>query len=236
VPHKHRVLRKVTFGARSSFSIARSTFRGGFGRRRCVPSEHRPEALFTLTNCIHQWAPDLPLNDTALGGGNPRTWAANLDPGGSAATRIRNEVVKYMLDHTDVAPLTAKIITRVFVNYGYERSRHVKYNGATRGRTVAHDERLHRAYADAGTGITEFALQFTEKMALFDMFDSGRGKERADDKIRGRTVPARTGHRRHSLLTVSLKYSQSTSTCFYLRQIAVSYLWQHVETTALHAC
>lgn len=34
----------------------------------------------------------------------------------------------------------------------------------------------------------EFARQFTEKMPLFDFFDAGTGKERADDKIRGMDI------------------------------------------------
>ncbi len=29
--------------------------------------------------------------------------------------------------------------------------------------------------------LAEFAVQFTEKVPLFDFFDAGRGKERADD-------------------------------------------------------
>lgn len=70
-------------------------------------------------------------------------------------------------------PATAKIITRVFCNFGTAEGRMIRRQKA-RGTAV---------------GLRDFAVQFTERLPLFDFFDSGRGKERADDKIRGMICP-----------------------------------------------
>jgi hypothetical protein len=132
-----------------------------------------------------QWAPDIALDDKIIGSGNPQTWEESLDPGGSAAMRIRNEVMKYILNHTDQVPATSKIITRVFINFA--RSSRVtssRSDGNTSSKPVTLNDRRNKS--QPGVGLVDFALQFTEKMPLFDMFDAGRGKERVDDKIRGR--------------------------------------------------
>ena len=88
-----------------------------------------------------------------------------------AATRIRNEVTKYILSQNGVIPATSKIVTRVFCNFAGEPGLSQTQN--------------FRRTGSSGLGLAEFALQFTEKIPLFDFFDAGRGKERADDKIRG---------------------------------------------------
>lgn len=91
-------------------------------------------------------------------------------PGTVAATRIRNEVTKHILSQNGTIPVTAKIVTRVFCNFSCSPGHGVTW----------------RKIGSEGVGLAEFALQFTEKLPLFDFFDAGRGKERADDKIRGK--------------------------------------------------
>ena len=98
-------------------------------------------------------------------------------PGAVAAMRIRNEVTKYILQHSDSIPVTAKIVTRVFSNF----------SGRSTLRTSLRQNKV------TTVGLAEFAVQFTEKQPLFDFFDAGRGKERADDKIRGDSDPFSTG-------------------------------------------
>ncbi|KAI1614987.1 hypothetical protein EDD37DRAFT_630219 [Exophiala viscosa] len=91
-----------------------------------------------------------------------------IEPGGLAATKIKNEVTKYIMNQNGRIPFASKIITRVFCNYG-----------GSEGRMLS----KQRAKATA-VGLRDFAVQFTERMPLFDFSDAGRGKERADDKIR----------------------------------------------------
>jgi hypothetical protein len=110
-----------------------------------------------------QWSRDIRINNQ---GDNPD----GATPGGIAAARIRTEVSKYILDQNGSIPATSKIVTRVFCNYSGKGS------GAWQWQKMA-----SRGVA----GLAEFAMQFTEKFPLFDYFDAGRGKERADEKIRG---------------------------------------------------
>jgi hypothetical protein len=87
-----------------------------------------------------------------------------------AATRIRNEVLKYILGQDGKIPVSSKVVTRVFCNFG----------------ELSENRRLYRPRAlERTVGLRDFAVQFTERIPLFDFYDSGRGKERADDKIRG---------------------------------------------------
>ncbi len=90
--------------------------------------------------------------------------------------RIRSEVLKYLLGPNGKIPLTSKIVTRVFCNFG----------------DILENRRLYRPRAlERSVGLRDFAVQFTERIPLFDFYDSGRGKERADDKIRGKCFPQR---------------------------------------------
>jgi hypothetical protein len=92
-----------------------------------------------------------------------------IEPGGLAATRIKNEVTRYIMEQAPSIPVTSKIITRVFCNFG----------------TSEHRMLSRQRVRSTAVGLREFAVQFTERVPLFDYFDAGRGKERADDKIRG---------------------------------------------------
>jgi hypothetical protein len=98
-----------------------------------------------------------------------------------AATRIRNEVTKYILSQHGTIPVTAKIITRVFCNFSSRPGLMTNF----------------RKSGPAVLSLAEFAVQFTEKLPLFDFFDAGRGKERADDKIRGKAVAFPYGYTSH---------------------------------------
>jgi hypothetical protein len=93
--------------------------------------------------------------------------------GGLAASRLKNEVVKYIVNGDCKIPPSAKIVTRVFCNFG-GLERHVAGKGIKPTGIVSRD----------------FAVQFTAKLPLFDYFDCGSGKEKADDRIRGTFGPA----------------------------------------------
>ena len=93
----------------------------------------------------------------------------HLSPGAVAASRIRNEVIRYILDQHGRIPANSKIVTRVFCNFGGLERHLAAKPGARPVNAVTKD----------------FAVYFTEKIPLFDYFDAGRGKERVDDKIRG---------------------------------------------------
>ncbi|KAK5087178.1 hypothetical protein LTR05_004349 [Lithohypha guttulata] len=102
--------------------------------------------------------------------GDAYIWAGNhftqnLRPAGAhAAQAIRLEVQQYLLASTDRAPLQSKIVTRVFHNAHGLRHQEARTQHAR-----------HR--------LSDFAVDFTESMPLFDYTDCGRGKERADSKI-----------------------------------------------------
>lgn len=108
-----------------------------------------------------QWARDLYKSV------NPTNGKDHFEPGGLAATKLRLEVIKYILNQEGQIPVFSKIMARVF------------FNGESVFWFTKKHSHLESISAQA------FGIQFTEKMPLFDCFDSGRGKERVDDKIRG---------------------------------------------------
>ncbi|KAK6384830.1 hypothetical protein LTS17_002393 [Exophiala oligosperma] len=126
------------------------------------PLPAQPFVVVLIDGDAYMWSHDIFHNDNRIIGG------ARVEPGGLAATRIKNEVTKYIMEQDSNIPATAKIITRVFCNFGTAEGRMIRRQKA-RGTAV---------------GLRDFAVQFTERLPLFDFFDSGRGKERADDKIR----------------------------------------------------
>ncbi|KIX02225.1 uncharacterized protein Z518_08164 [Rhinocladiella mackenziei CBS 650.93] len=115
-----------------------------------------------------QWTPELFVTDNYISGRSETENPAPVAPGALAATRIRTEVNKYIMNQNGKIPIHSKIITRVFCNYSRFAGHFVS--------------RLRRN--SIGVYWKDFAVQFTEKTPLFDFFDVGRGKERADDKIR----------------------------------------------------
>ncbi|KIV86976.1 hypothetical protein PV11_02549 [Exophiala sideris] len=121
-----------------------------------------PFVLVLVDGDAYSWSRDIFSTE------NRRTGRELVEPGGLAATKIKNEVIKYILNQNGKIPPASKIITRVFCNYG-----------GSEGRMLS----KQRAKATA-VGLRDFAVQFTERMPLFDFSDAGRGKERADDKIR----------------------------------------------------
>lgn len=121
--------------------------------------------ISSLTECDNQWAPEIMRNDVYFGAKAPGESIDSASAGAIAATRIRNEVTKYILSQNGTIPIASKIVTRCFCNF-----------------ESGPKWRKHGLGSD---GLAEFALHFTEKLPLFDFFDAGRGKERADDKIRG---------------------------------------------------
>ncbi|EXJ92203.1 hypothetical protein A1O3_00753 [Capronia epimyces CBS 606.96] len=129
-----------------------------------APLPAQPFVVVLVDGDAYKWNPDLFLNSNHLAG---HSESDRSEPGGLAATRIRNEVIKYITKQDGTIPITSKVITRVFCNFGYE--------GQLLGRKRARSKQV---------ALKDFAVQFTEKMPLFDYFDAGRGKERADDKIR----------------------------------------------------
>jgi len=135
-----------------------------------APLPAQPFVVVLVDGDAYKWAPDLGLNDIHLGSGPTNSHIDSTGAGATAATRIRNEVTKHILDQNGGIPITSKIITRVFCNFAGTPGL-----GMTQSR---------RRSGPSGIGLPEFALQFTEKIPLFDFFDAGRGKERADDKIR----------------------------------------------------
>ena len=120
-----------------------------------------------------QWAPEIFAHAFDSKGAPiiARNIAEHQTPGSIAASRIRQQVLAYILETKGQIPVSSKIITRVFCNLnGYES--HLNLPA----------KRMNRSPRT-------FALDFTQKMPLFDYFDAGRGKERVDDKIRGEYMP-----------------------------------------------
>ncbi|KIX93551.1 uncharacterized protein Z520_10729 [Fonsecaea multimorphosa CBS 102226] len=134
------------------------------------PLPAQPFVVVLVDGDAYFWAPDIGIVGAGQGGSSTATYADATGPGAIAATRIRNEVVKYILHQNGTIPITSKVVTRVFLNYG---------SGARLGMLQS-----RRRSTPTGVDVADFAVQFTEKVPLFDFFDAGRGKERADDKIR----------------------------------------------------
>ena len=72
-----------------------------------------------------------------------------------AASRVRNEVTKYILSRNGNIPITAKVITRAFCNFSGKPGLLATF----------------RKSGNHGVSLAEFAVQFTEKVPLFDFFD-----------------------------------------------------------------
>ncbi|KAK5454346.1 hypothetical protein LTS15_006346 [Exophiala xenobiotica] len=129
------------------------------------PLPAQPFVVVLVDGDAYLWSHDVFLNENRMLGGT------RIEPGGLAATRIKNEVTRYIMEQAPSIPVTSKIITRVFCNFG------------TSERRMLSRQRVR----STAVGLREFAVQFTERVPLFDYFDAGRGKERADDKIRACT-------------------------------------------------
>ncbi|OQV09163.1 hypothetical protein CLAIMM_13323 [Cladophialophora immunda] len=134
------------------------------------PLPAQPFVVVLVDGDAYGWAPDIYKNGIGQGGSSTTTQVNDTDPGAIGATRIRNEVVKYILNQNGTIPITSKVVTRVFLNFG---------PGARQGVL-----QTRRRNGPTSTAVKDFAIQFTEKIPLFDFFDAGRGKERVDDKIR----------------------------------------------------
>ncbi|KIW80972.1 hypothetical protein Z517_03995 [Fonsecaea pedrosoi CBS 271.37] len=130
------------------------------------PLPAQPFVVVLVDGDAYSWARDICNQGTGQGGTSTTACADATGPGAIAATRIRNEVIKYILNQNGTIPITSKVVTRVFINFG----------GGVR------QPRPRKSHT--GVAVADFAVQFTEKIPLFDFFDAGRGKERADDKIR----------------------------------------------------
>ncbi|KAJ9496711.1 hypothetical protein H2202_007785 [Exophiala xenobiotica] len=126
------------------------------------PLPAQPFVVVLVDGDAYLWSQDIFLNENRMLGGT------RIEPGGLAATRIKNEVTRYIMEQAPSIPVMSKIITRVFCNFG------------TSERRMLSRQRVR----STAVGLREFAVQFTERVPLFDYFDAGRGKERADDKIR----------------------------------------------------
>ncbi|ETN47160.1 uncharacterized protein HMPREF1541_01351 [Cyphellophora europaea CBS 101466] len=148
--------------------------------RRYVAIETRhQEALFELEHlkCVEKVEIDrteMPLVPQSfvvvLVDGDAYGWAATLfndghNAGALAATRLRNAVDHFVSRRPDISP-GAKIIARVFVNEHGDVQRFRNF-----GRHLQKSMWL-------------FKRHFTEALPLFDFFDCGQGKERADFKIK----------------------------------------------------
>lgn len=138
-----------------------------------------------ISDTIDQWAPDISYDESPSGAVPTCNNPGGSGPGAMAATRLRNEVAKYILSQNGTIPVTAKIMTRVFCNFSSRQGLMKSF----------------RKRGLAGLSLPEFAVQFTEKLPLFDFFDAGRGKERVDDKIRGKAVVPPQPDTRRQLLT-----------------------------------
>lgn len=90
-------------------------------------------------------------------------------PGALAAIRLKNEVMKHIMDTNDI-PDSARVMTRVFIN------------GSGRQNNSQRRQSFKGTQTDL---LAAFRMQFTEAIPLFDFVDVGHGKERADEKIRG---------------------------------------------------
>lgn len=104
--------------------------------------------------------------------GDGYDWAADIyaasevEPGHRAASRIKQEVHKYVLDLPDSIPIHAKIVCRHYRN--------------DRGR-----KKYLKATWNIVREMESFNQKFSESDPLFDHIDAGQGKERVDDKIKG---------------------------------------------------
>ncbi|KAK5513699.1 hypothetical protein LTR07_008416 [Exophiala xenobiotica] len=126
------------------------------------PLPAQPFVVVLVDGDAYLWSQDIFLDENRMLGGT------RIEPGGLAATRIKNEVTRYIMEQAPSIPVMSKVITRVFCNFG------------TSERRMLSRQRVR----STAVGLREFAVQFTERVPLFDYFDAGRGKERADDKIR----------------------------------------------------
>ncbi len=90
-------------------------------------------------------------------------------PGALAAIRLKNEVMKHIVESNDV-PVSVRVIARVFIN------------GSGRQNNSQRRQSFKGSQTDL---LAAFRMQFTEAIPLFDFVDVGHGKERADEKIRG---------------------------------------------------
>ncbi|ETI27295.1 hypothetical protein G647_09485 [Cladophialophora carrionii CBS 160.54] len=133
-----------------------------------APLPAQPFVVVLVDGDAYNWASDISHNDCPSGTVSASNNFDGSGPGAMAATRVRNEVTKFILNQNGTIPVTAKIITRVFCNFSSRPGLMTSFRNS----------------GPAGLGLAEFAVQFTEKLPLFDFFDAGRGKERADDKIR----------------------------------------------------
>lgn len=147
---------------------------------RSVEKQHQ-EALLELEwlKCVEGRESDptkLPLRPqsfvVALVDGDAYSWTSSLfqqkadhNPGAFAAAQIRTSVEEFATLHPDISP-NAKIVVRVFVN---------ESGTIARRRNMSHFIKKN---------MNIFMRQFTEAEPLFDFFDSGQGKERADFKIK----------------------------------------------------
>ena len=86
-----------------------------------------------------------------------------------AAIRLKNEVLSHILESPAIPP-TAKVLAKVYINA----------STFGRGRKITSFTGNQLSLLEA------FRIQFTETMPLFDFVDVGIGKERADEKIRGK--------------------------------------------------
>lgn len=107
--------------------------------------------------------------------GDAYEWAAtnfvkNIgSPGAQAAQAIKKEVERYLLDNKERIPIQSRIVTRVFANF---RGR-VQSDGTKKAKHVLYS-------------MPNIAKEFTESTPLFDYSDAGDGKERVDEKIKGK--------------------------------------------------
>ena len=93
------------------------------------------------------------------------------DAGAVIAQSLWIEISKYILTSSHI-PCDAKIVVRIF------------YGGrAALGPRVT---KTNTAFARQYTKVEETMVRFAETAPLFDFIDAGGGKERADDKIKGK--------------------------------------------------
>ncbi|EXJ69137.1 uncharacterized protein A1O5_08072 [Cladophialophora psammophila CBS 110553] len=134
------------------------------------PLPAQPFVVVLIDGDAYLWASNISGYGSPQAGASAVSHVEGPGPGAIAATSIRNEVIKYILNQNGTIPIASKVVTRVFLNFG---------SGSRLG--MVH---TRRRSVPPGVSAADFAVQFTEKIPLFDFFDAGRGKERADDKIR----------------------------------------------------
>ncbi len=103
------------------------------------------------------------FNDTLLSKG---------EAGGKEAARLLwNSVAEYVNQNLDSIPSNYKIVTRIYAN--------LKGLG---------DVCQKSGLIEKSEAIEDFARGFTGSKQLFDFVDVGMGKDRADDKISGKST------------------------------------------------